>query len=363
MAPIDDKNHNRTIKLKEQHNIDQAFSLQASTYKKEIMSLQQEQQEEQKDSSKPKDEKVVAATQPKKKKRKRKPNSEEDDAILILKLQQERYDKLLYTAKKQIHKHAKICKTFLVQKCVRSLKKQQEQNSSNNSKLEGWKELNLDLVVEQAIRQLGLLHANPNPETSMETMSMSSPTTDPLVTTLLQHTRFKSVLEEWNQKVTEYRRWCLQWNERNDKFAEPKSKKTMKEPPKQQPMSMFCSLGGGEKKEKDLSAYGPAADYAEEPKKKNRQGQRGRRAKAMAIEAKKQGRGREHREQQSLNWRSGGGGRKEKQEEGNGGGYEGGDKKKDAPPKEPEVQHPSWVAKQQQSSGIVAFQGTKITFD
>lgn len=334
------------------------------------MSLQQQQQQgEQLEASLKSQQKqdATASKQQKKKKRKRKYNQEDEDAA-ILQIQQERYDKLLYTAKKQIHKHAKKCKTFLVQKCIRTLKKQQNQQEQNNSKINDWKELNLDLVVDQSIRQLGLLHANPNPETSLETLnSFNGPTSNPLVITLLQHSQFKSVLEEWNRKVTEYRRWCLQLNERNDKFQETKSKKKKNNEPAQQPTSLFCSLGaeeGGEELDgKDMSTYGPASEFAfDESKKKNRKGQRARRAKARAVEAKKEG-----RQYQSLNWRSSDEKKaKQKTEESNSNSNSS-KKQKEFPAKEPEPepekQHPSWVAKQQQSSGIVAFQGTKITFD
>ena len=71
---------------------------------------------------------------------------------------------------------------------------------------------------------------------------------------------------------------------------------------------MFCSLGDdqgndGEGDPSLMSAYGPGAHLEDAdvfmPKKKNRKGQRQRRAKAMALEAKRQGR----RDYQSINWR------------------------------------------------------------
>ena len=312
-------------------------------------------------------------------------------------LQQERYDKLLYTAQKQLHKHAKTCKAFMVQKCIRKLKQQsQTKASSSSSLLIGWKELDLDLVVNLAVRQLGLWHANPNPEAIMP-----SPPPDaienPLVAQLLQQTRFQSIMEEWNQKVTEYRRWCMKFEQGppgSTKSKQRKKRKQQQSLQRQEVTSMFCSLGGDDDDEQDgdenaMSAYGPAAgagdydgyhdDYGyEAPKKKNRKGQRARRAKAMAIQAKKEGRKR----YQSLNWRSKEEKEKKQQEQNDlGSNYEPAFKREEkkrnsrfndnskssslhsrGEKADAAAAHPSWAAKQQQKSGIVAFQGTKITF-
>jgi hypothetical protein len=142
------------------------------------------------------------------------------------------------------------------------------------------------------------------------------------------------------------------------------------------------------------SKYGPASDLGEVPKRKNRKGQRQRRAKALAIEAKKKGRSHEHFP--SSNWRE------PKPKEGNddmdnhsdwghhksrGRGKETNRNQRFEQQEQnqhhnnlsshdpnqqqqqqklnnqtEEQQHPSWAAKQAQSTGIVAFKGTKITF-
>jgi hypothetical protein len=97
--------------------------------------------------------------------------------------------------------------------------------------------------------------------------------------------------------------------------------------------------------------------------KKNRQGQRARKAKAMAIEAKKAGRVWDS----SLNWR-------EKKENPNPKRHKSHHSEAEAPPKPSMAEeaisaHPSWAAKHSQQAkeksglGIVQFTGTKIKFD
>lgn len=341
----------------------------------------------------------------------------------LLAAKQERYDKLSYLAKKHLTKQAKLVKTFLLQKKIRKLKTFQDEQTPSNEptatddhavptkesshpslqrqKLEEQvnkiKDLPLDLVVEQASRQLGLLHANPNPDADFS-IPVSMPKDDldrqeqqiALVSTILDHKRFQSTLEEWNEKVADFRRFCLRLDERDDKFSQdtPVISLTQqkKRKGKQQqttedadPTSLFCTLNG-EDDEVDwgdnMMAYGPAAALMEEPqKKKNRQGQRARKAKAMALQAKKMG-----RQYESLNWRSA----EEKQEKQRkqyrekaaaaaakrkNTGSDGNKKQNSAQNEKakansvPEKEHPSWAAKQQQKTGIVAFQGTKITFD
>merc|ERR1712195_228700 len=40
---------------------------------------------------------------------------------------------------------------------------------------------------------------------------------------ILTHKRFSKVLEEWNIKVTEYRRWCMKLEQRNSSNVNPYS--------------------------------------------------------------------------------------------------------------------------------------------
>lgn len=285
--------------------------------------------------------------------RKRPKKRRRDDGMeRHLQVKKERFNKLLYQAKKDLQKQAKLCRTFLVQKSIRKMKKQGEKtdSSSSSSKLQSIKELPLERVVEQAVRQLGLLHANPDPEATFTPHEQLTPELKTQIDMFLTHARFQKGLEEWHKKVTEYRRWALNFDERLEARLNPKKETattTMRA--KKQPMSVFCSLNEDENGDAgtETSPYGPGAFMEEVPVKKNRMGQRARRAKAMAIQAKKEG-----RRYESMNWRSA----EEKMEK-----QQRMEEEQPIPVAE-ENNHPSWAAKRNEPSGIVAFKGTKVKF-
>jgi hypothetical protein len=293
------------------------------------------------------------------KKRKRtKKRSEEEESKEILQIKQEQYNKILYQAKKQLLKHAKLCRTFLLQKKIRKLK--QQASETQEDKLQSVKDLPLDQVVDQALRQLGLLHANPDPNAEFIVSAPSVKCTQ--VDAILTHKRFKIALEEWHKKITKYRRWTLTIDERRLYGAKGKRSKKLKQLQKQkqqqQPTSLFCSLneneGNTDGHSQDISPYGPGAHMEDDPIpiKKNRKGQRARRAKAIAIEAKKEG-----RQYESLNWRKGNEEQKNKRQN-----QQREDFQKNPENSFEEPSHPSWSAKQARKTGIVAFEGTKISF-
>ena len=404
------------------------------------------------------------------KKKKRKRRSKSEDEWETLELQKERYDRLLYTARKQLHKTAKQIKTFLLQKEIRKRSskandKKGGENVAATTTLDAKKSLDLEVVTSQAIRQLGLYHCDPRFKMVTEEATAEDETNpgkeengnngnkskkglkqknrqddntpavipaplapdDPqktLVDTVLTHKRFSKSLEEWNEKITEYRRWCMNIEQRNnpnpfgiddDFVASKRSKKNKKKQGNtataiadeglqatvENESSLFCTLGGGVPNDSNVtddfnkySKYGPASDLGEMPKRKNRQGQRQRRAKAMAIEAKKKGRSREYH--QSSNWRepkpkegyddmenrsdsghykSRGRGKEtnrnqriEQQQQNQHRNYSSAhdpnqqQQQQKVNNQTEEQQHPSWAAKQAQSTGIVAFKGKKITF-
>ena len=267
-----------------------------------------------------------------------------------IEIKKERFDKLLYQANKDLQKHAKQCRTFLVQKSIRQIKKQGENTASSpsSSRLQSIKELPVERVVEQAVRQLGLLHANPDPEAIFTPPKPLTPELKSQVDMVLTHTRFQKVLEEWHKKVTEYRRWALNFDDRIENRQNPKKETvttTMRS--KNQPISVFCSLNEDDTAAdgNEISPYGPGAFMEEVPVKKNRKGQRARRAKARALEAKKEG-----KKYESLNWRSA----EEKHAKNK--------KVEEEQPEEEENNHPSWAAKRNEPSGIVEFKGTKVNF-
>jgi hypothetical protein len=390
--------------------------------------------------------------------KKRKRLTEED----IFAIQQERYDRLLFTAHKQLHKQAKQVKIFLLQKEIRKQKQANDNNSSINNTgetISKYKELDIELVTQQALRQLGIYHSNPrlkmvpplvDPSDDGDDDNNSSKNSDdeshgrrkqdeegesgkeiekiatevlneipsPIssdnpdyiaVTSVLKHKRFLQALEEWNKKVTEYRRWCVQLEERESYFQAKKMNSIDKKrkssgrssssqpgrrhnqsqhPPHhhdrlqttaEEPSALFCTLGGGGDGSGDDGESGNVDEY-DEGKKKNRKGQRARKAKAMALEAKREGRS----DFQSLNWRASSTAKSQQESSehtdrsNNRGRAKNGSrstkeedfdvtkekhKSKSTIPSTEPTEHPSWAAKQAQKTGIVAFQGKKITFD
>ncbi|KAL3923925.1 MAG: hypothetical protein SGILL_001359 [Bacillariaceae sp.] len=411
------------------------------------MDKEQQQQQQQANSQRSK-----------RKKRQRQPVSESD----LVGVQQERYDRLLYTANKQIHKQAKQVKNFLVQKEIRK-----QQQPKENEKVATLKNVDLDLVTQQALRQLGLYHCNPSlkmavdddseeeedeegsdndsdgdvtpfhvikskPKATKSTASIpaSLPPSNPnhaIVAHILTHKRFLQTMEDWNAKVAEYRQWCLSLEAKrdhtNDYLAESNRRKNKKRRQKangnsngtanankndyygpgghqhnnnhgssrsnggdpnglssQEPSAMFFTLGG----EGDIDGHDDDDMTGGQPKKKNRMGQRARKAKAMAIEAKRLGK----TDYVSQNWRApkahkpetedGDSERTNHQNRSRNSRNQETTRSFDKSGHNPSINtakseqqqssssepvHASWAAKQAQKTGIVAFQGKKITFD
>ena len=349
---------------------------------------------------------------------------------------QERYDKLLYNARKDITKVSKQVRAFECQKCIRRIQQEKQPHdektkelldnhdttidntpppTTTTSKVQkweqqllAWKSLPLENVVHQAIRQLGLFHLNPSLNVQQQHKE-TIPTTPPpskdmeaLIQEAINHKKLRTCLEGWNEKVTDYRRWCLRLSEkyRPDPFVSESSHQPSQRSKKTKGstrrltkdnittignthVSAFVSLGvgdddnnGHDEQAHPLSSYGPAAAEWETMNgndhiKRNRKGQRQRKAKAMALRAQKEGR----KEYESLNWRS----KRDKNSKKDTTGMDNPTRsfsatvtmeKKDSSSSKREdassaLEHPSWVAKKQQSQlngKIVPFQGTKITF-
>ena len=309
-----------------------------------------------------------------KKRKRQRPDPEEQ----LQTERKERYDKLVYQSKKALHKEAKVVKSFEVQKVVRRIKDSKDEQKELNEKLATLKNLPIDTVVDICIRRLGIPNLNPN---LSEEEATPPDAADAFVEKMLQHKRLGGAMEIWNEKVTEYRRWYLK---RVDvvsgvpkfvKEMQPKNSKKKKQ--EDSTADMFVSLGGLQDEEEEenkvmgkYDSYGPASGLEMEVKK-NRPGQRQRQAKALAKEARKQGR----TVDKSINWRE----KKvvtddtyadEKPSFGS--------KSKDVKPQQVEASkiaemgktwkeegkaHPSWAASASQKTGIVAFAGKKITFD
>ncbi|CAB9523318.1 expressed unknown protein [Seminavis robusta] len=328
------------------------------------------------------------------------------------------YERLLHATKKSLRKHTKTVKNFECQKEIRKLKDNKKKETSCSYEL--LKQLDLEWVVQECVRRLGILHLNPQQPSLLvveeqkeeEDAPPIPPEAMDLVERLLKHKRLQSTLEEWNEKVTEYRRWSLQKQEQHDthKFSttttmsKKKKQKQKKKAaanqseelrePTSVDTSLFCTLGAapaGDVEEDDQDSddpyqnpYGPGGtlEHQQQQPKKNRKGQRARRAKAMAIEAKQAGR--LHRAQDSLNWRA------PKQNQDHNNNHNNNDPnshnqshhsnnnnqwdsskvapnhnhhQQQQPKQKEEPLHPSWAAAKKETSGIVQFKGTKITFD
>ena len=243
---------------------------------------------------------------------------------------------------------------------------------------------------------------------------------------MLRHKRLSTALDQLNDKVTEYRQWIMRREEflrggdnpDDNHIGEGKMKKknNSRQGKVASANDTMVVAGGFNRRKRGLDLGGhegasglfigslsgmPAEgydddgdnnidendDYREEDlygyqegKKKNRPGQRARRAKAMAIEARKTGKTWDS----SINWR-------EKKKDGNemdegrhtrkfekeqNKSYKKKREESGAKPnesqniatmgkgwKEEGNAHPSWAAAAQKTQGIAKFQGTKITFD
>lgn len=311
-------------------------------------------------------------------------------------------------------------------------------------KLERAKKLELDALVSVALKRLGVCSLDPinsirgdeeeiDPTADDDdevgdkqpAVKQNSQENDPFYTTLieqmLRHKRLSTAMDQINDKVSEYQSWA---NHREQVIlggdnSEPKRGKKKKQQSSSKEQNETLIVAGGTKRRKidlgghegasglfigslsgqkvdgysddddDVEGYDDDHDFYKETKKKNRPGQRARKAKAMAIEAKKAGKTWDS----SINWRE----KKEDQNQDHdrgsrrhqvkndkrGGGKHSNDgsqaaregstkptkaKSQDIATmgkfwKEDGKAHPSWAAAgAQKSQGIVEFKGTKITF-
>lgn len=323
--------------------------------------------------------------------------------------------------------------------------------NKNEIKLQQLRDLPLEPVIRECLRRLGILTLNPKPNPAAATTTGSTRTNtkvdltvendeaetthtdtdqveddsqneekgkdnEPSISTtgmedteynkdwiekILQHKRMREILEKWIEKVTEYRRWCVQQEEGTKKKGK-KSRKGHVEEKQEEPTlqaeqlsnSLFVRLGDHPSDDDDSDEQDGDGDVAEmgDEKKKNRPGQRARKAKFDAKQLRKEGpvpdsfqrwmpskkTTRTPNHPDSSNPHNGP----------NHGPNHGAEKKSSAPgtnahanvrahrtnsaatqrPKpagalaEKDL-HPSWKASKTQQASIVAFQGKKTTFD
>ena len=281
---------------------------------------------------------------------------------------QERCGKLLYQCRKALHKECKIVKSFECQKLVRRLKKEQDDTKDTNdleTKLTTLKAFAIDLAVEKCLKNLGMDRLVQDQTDG--SVSSTTTTTVEWIDKFLQHKRVRTAMEVYNTKMGDLQRWYLGRQETLTERRRLHNKK--RTPTGEGPTShdghdtlgsatahsLFVSLDGKEEEttnEYDMDEYAmPSVPV----KKKNRPGQRARKAKAMAMEARKQGKTWDR----SHNWRApkpkqdDNGGEEQQQQQWSAGGKDWKDEGK---------QHPSWVARQSQKPSIAKFAGKKIKF-
>ena len=355
----------------------------------------------------------------------------------------DKYRKLHHACSKQLHKEAKLVKSFECQKIVRSIKSAKESIGGDGGvvktkaeerlqsrlqslecKLERTKRMNLDAPVQTALKRLGVSNLDPIirgkdvVEESVANHSDQDQFYLQLTETMLRHKRLSSAMDQLNSKVADFRQWSTRREglllrkgdqdlEHQDRKTTTKNKKAKKLGTKSTNDTMIVAGGfHGRKRGLDLGGHegasgifigslsgvaanddyewsGTEGDFDEhfEPetkRKKNRPGQRSRKAKALAIEAKKAGKTWDS----SLNWREkkqekldsseGSDGRHSnrggapRSSETTGTNRRGSTPADDDPRKEWKDEgnaHPSWTAANANKPTIQAFKGKKITFD
>jgi len=341
-----------------------------------------------------------------------------------------KHSSLVAMSTKSLHKEAKVVKSFECQKIVRKIKALKESSTSTtgtgtgtgttdessnkddstsrtsdektlqkleklNEKLTNMKEFDFDQVVSVALRRLGLQNEPKKSQTNEKKKNAENDNVNvakAMIDTMIKHKRMASAMQSISEKVSEYNAWLSRREEwlanggRSSARQENDAKKGGKKRGREVDVAghdgntgLFIeSLAGTampqdghEEVAEGYEDYEQDDAIFQQPKKKNRQGQRARKAKTMAIEARKTGKVWDS----SSNWRE----------------------KKIRPPEEkeyPKVEsasglykskdikvadvanmgknwkeegkaHPSWAAREAQKakSGIVAFAGKKITFD
>lgn len=325
----------------------------------------------------------------------------------------QKYSSLLYMSSKRIRKEAKIVKSFECQKIVRKIKELKSTSDSDVAEklksleetLKNTKAFDLECVVQSCTLRCGLIQkevAADDGDSNQEISALNEGNdafTTQLMNDIIKHKRLVAVMQDVRVKVSEYNTWLakeeewLSGKKHNEKKLSEKSGKNLKRNRNDYESAENDIFVGSLAKNDALSGYGDADDEGGGDKdegfadfenyddsqmtKKNRMGQRQRKARAKAIEAAKKGRvlGKD----QSLNWRP----KKQKRDD---------DSQKNKSKvesasgldisknvqvgevanmgknwKDEGKAHPSWAAREAQKTksglGIVEFKGKKITFD
>ena len=249
------------------------------------------------------------------------------------------YNRLLHQCTKQLHKQVKKTKTFVLQKAIRKNKK--NSNAKIEQRIQEIKDLDINLVVQEALHRLGIYKLNPNETDAATTTTPRSSSNPLLLEQIFSHTHMQTAMEEWNQQVSNFHRWSLRQHPNDNSQELSPSNVVLPN------ASVFYHPAS--------SSFTTTTTTTLHNKKKNRMGQRARRAKALAQEQTHSSSSTTNHHPVSTNWRT-----------------------KTKPPHsnittttttgtqqhqdDNNSLHPSWQARKQDKNNIVPFQGTKITF-
>jgi hypothetical protein len=323
--------------------------------------------------------------------------------------------------------------------------------NKNEVKLQQLRDLPMEPVIQECLRRLGILTLNPKPkpatsasdkatapikpntkldltietnEVEVEAATINSDKIDDesqnekkdeedkkenelsaiskdWIEKILQHKRMREILEKWIEKVMEYRRWCTQQEEGAMKKGK-KNKMRHREEKQEEPTlqaeqlsnSLFVRLGDHPSDDDESDDEDGDGDVAEmgDQKKKNRPGQRARKAKFDAKQLRKEGPvpdsfARWMPSKKTTRHPNDPGGTPNRPSHDAGPSQDSSSRMKSAipgtdanadahptgaAPQRPKPKpagavaekdmHPSWKASKSQQAGIVAFQGKKTTF-
>lgn len=325
----------------------------------------------------------------------------------------QKHSSLLYMSRKTLRKEAKVVKSFECQKIVRKIKELKSSGDGDiaeklkkfEEKLKHTKAFDLELVVQACISRCGLTQKDMTDDDDESNHDISTSNVDydeftaQLMNDILKHKRIVAVMQNIRVKVSEYNTWLAREEEwlagkkHNEKKQSDKSGKSLKRNRNDYDSAdNDIFIGSLANNGDELSGYGDAdeeeggnedegfTDFENyddlQMTKKNRMGQRQRKARAKAIEAANKGKvlGKD----QSLNWRP----KKQKRDDSHKEkskveSASGLDISKNVQVaevanmgknwKDEGKAHPSWAAREAQKTksglGIVEFKGKKITFD
>jgi len=321
---------------------------------------------------------------------------------LQTKLKHSKEDRLIQSSKVSIRRVGKQVRTFLTLKIIQKIKtlrtaiendtgdpdenekckdarkkrndKRHRQITNAEGKLKLTKEFDIEILVDRCLEDLKFNdHINSESEETKNKVSDDASKEDVVLHSFLMHKKIASVVQSIKEKKSDFearKHYNTSERAKKERNNQHEHKRKRLEEYGASSGLFIGSLSGGQsmmdEDEVVGHAYDPYDDLHEKPKK-NRPGQRARRAKAMALEARRQG-----KEYKSINWRP-----KKATQDGDEDSRKASGLDDHKPINAADVAdmgknwkdsgkaHPSWAAKEhaKKQTGIATFAGKKITFD